>query len=147
MNMTRLAVQRPITTLMVSLFVVLLGVLSLRDLSVDLLPDLDAVVRPTISAAATDAGPLVERIANELTAAPPATLVIDDYHLIGNPQIDDALERLIELAPDTFLLILGTRVDPGMRLSRLRVRSQLVEIRADQLGFDAREAHELLTLA
>ena len=107
-------------------------------------PGLEAAARPTVTAAGADAGPLVERIARELTASGPVVLVIDDYHLIDNPNVDDALERLVELAPDTFLLILGTRIDPGLRLSRLRVRSQLVEIRADTLRFDAAEAHLLL---
>ena len=110
----------------------------------DVLPGLEAAARPTVSAAGSDAGPLVERIANELAASGPVTLVIDDYHLIGNPKIDDALERLVELAPETFLLVLSTRIDPGLRLSRLRVRSQLVEIRADTLRFDASETHLLL---
>ncbi len=110
----------------------------------DVLPGLEAAARPSVSAAGADAGPLVERIANELTASAPVVLVIDDYHLIDNPNVDDALERLLELAPVTFLLVLGTRIDPGLRLSRLRVRSQLVEIRADRLRFDSGEAHRLL---
>ncbi|MEZ5330456.1 MAG: LuxR C-terminal-related transcriptional regulator [Thermoanaerobaculia bacterium] len=107
-------------------------------------PAVEAAARRAVSAAGSDAGPLVERIAHELTVSEPVTLVIDDYHLIGNPKVDEALERLVELAPETFLLVLGTRVDPGLRLSRLRVRSQLVEIRADTLRFDAGEAHMLL---
>jgi hydrophobic/amphiphilic exporter-1 (mainly G- bacteria), HAE1 family len=40
MNLTRLAVSRPVTTLMGSLLVVLLGAVSLSKLSVDLMPDL-----------------------------------------------------------------------------------------------------------
>ncbi len=108
------------------------------------LPGLEAAARPAVSAAGSNAGPLVERIANELTGSAPVTLVIDDYHLIGNTKVDDGMERLIELAPENFLLVLGTRIDPGMRLSRLRVRSQLVEIRADTLRFDPGEAHLLL---
>ena len=110
----------------------------------DIVPGVEAAARPAVSAAGTDAGPLVERIANELAASAPVTLVIDDYHLVGNSRIDEALERLIELAPEGFLLVLGTRVDPGLRLSRLRVRSQLVEIRADRLRFDVGETHLLL---
>ncbi len=90
-----------------------------------------ADVSPGLEAAAADRpsrrqAPMPARswngIANELTASAPVTLVIDDYHLIGNPKIDEALERLIELAPETFLLVLGTRIDPRLRLSRLRVR-------------------------
>lgn len=107
-------------------------------------PGIEEAARPAVSAAGSDAGPLVERIATALVTAAPVTLVLDDYHLIGNPNVDDALERLIELVPESFLLVLGTRVDPGLRLSRLRVRSQLVEIRADALRFDAGETHLLL---
>ncbi|MEZ5376815.1 MAG: LuxR C-terminal-related transcriptional regulator [Acidimicrobiales bacterium] len=110
----------------------------------DAVPGLEAAVRPAISAAGSDASRLVERIANELTDSAPVVLVIDDYHLIDNPNVDESLERLIELAPETFLLVLSTRIDPGLRLSRLRVRSHLVEIRADNLRFDPAEAHRLL---
>ncbi|MEM9201835.1 MAG: LuxR C-terminal-related transcriptional regulator [Actinomycetota bacterium] len=101
---------------------------------------MEAAAQPAVSAAAE----LVDRIVNELTSASPVTLVIDDYHLIDNPEIDEALERLIELAPERFLLVLATRIDPGIRLSRLRVRSQLVEIRADDLRFAPGEARRLL---
>lgn len=107
-------------------------------------PDLEDAVRPAVAATAVDALPLVERLANELATSPPTTLVIDDYHLVGNPTIDEALERFIDLAPQHVLLILGTRVDPGVRLSRLRVRSQLVEVRADDLAFAPDEAGRLL---
>ncbi len=46
MSLTRLAVHRPITTLMASLVVVLLGWMALKDLRVDLMPDLQF---PTVS--------------------------------------------------------------------------------------------------
>ncbi|MCB0991490.1 MAG: hypothetical protein KDB16_10960, partial [Acidimicrobiales bacterium] len=42
-------------------------------------------------------------------------------------------------------LVLGSRLDPGMRLSRMRVRGQLTEIRADDLRFTSEEAEHLLT--
>lgn len=109
-----------------------------------LLPDIAEAVGPAIPSAAGDAGPLLERLVNALAAAAPATLVIDDYHLVQNPAIDDAIESLIELAPPTFLLVLATRFDPSIRLSRLRVRSQLVEVRADALNFAPPEAERLL---
>lgn len=107
-------------------------------------PGLGAAVRPAVTSSAVDALPLIERLANELATSPPTTLVIDDYHLIDNQRIDEAIERFIELVPEHVLLILGTRVDPGVRLSRLRVRSQLVEVRADDLAFAEGEAGQLL---
>ncbi|MDW3221095.1 MAG: LuxR C-terminal-related transcriptional regulator [Acidimicrobiales bacterium] len=109
-----------------------------------LVPDIAETVGPAVASAAGDAGPLLERLVNALAGADPATLVIDDYHLVANPAIDDAIESLIELAPPTFMLVLATRLDPSIRLSRLRVRSQLVEVRADALNFAPTEAELLL---
>ena len=109
-----------------------------------LVPGVGDAAGPVLPSAAADADPLLERITNELTNAPPVVLVIDDYHLVSNPATDDALERLVELAPPSFVLILSTRLDPALRLSRMRVRSQLVEIRADALRFAADEAQLLL---
>jgi LuxR family maltose regulon positive regulatory protein len=109
-----------------------------------LMPDIAETVGPAVSSAAGDAGPLLERLVNALAAEAPTTLVIDDYHLVANPAIDDAIESLIGLAPPTFMLVLATRLDPAIRLSRLRVRSQLVEVRADALSFAPTEAQLLL---
>ncbi len=109
-----------------------------------LVPDIAETVGPAVSSAAGDAGPLLERLVNTLASGAPATLVIDDYHLVANPAIDEAIESLIGLAPPTFMLVLATRIDPSIRLSRLRVRSQLAEVRADALSFAPTEAHLLL---
>ncbi|MEM9517317.1 MAG: AAA family ATPase, partial [Actinomycetota bacterium] len=109
-----------------------------------LAPDIAETVGPAVSSAAGDAGPLLERLANVLASGAPVTLVIDDYHLVANPAIDDAIDALIRLAPSTFRLVLVTRLDPSIRLSRLRVRSQLVEVRADALSFAPTEAQLLL---
>ena len=109
-----------------------------------LVPDIAETVGPAVPSAAGDVRPLLERLVNALAAAARVTLVIDDYHLVANPAIDDAIESLIELAPPTFMVVLATRLDPSIRLSRLRVRSQLVEIRADALSFAPQEAQLLL---
>ncbi|MBD3675762.1 MAG: efflux RND transporter permease subunit [Planctomycetaceae bacterium] len=64
MNLTRLAVNRPITTLMSSLLVILLGVVALRKLSVDLMPDLEF---PTVSVSTVYRGAGPEEIENLIT--------------------------------------------------------------------------------
>ncbi len=109
------------------------------------LPGVEAAVGPAVPGSASDAGPLVEGVANELAAATsPAVLVIDDYHVVDNSVIDDAVDQLIEIAPETFTLVVCTRFDPSLRLSRLRVRGQLAEIRAHDLRFATDEASALL---
>jgi ATP/maltotriose-dependent transcriptional regulator MalT len=47
---------------------------------------------------------------------------------------------LINYAPRALQYVIGTRQDPGLRLSGLRVRCQLLELGAEQLQFDAAEA-------
>ncbi len=109
-----------------------------------LVPDIVETVGPAVSSAAGDAGPLLERLVNVLAGGERVTLVIDDYHLVVNAAIDDAIDALIGLAPSTFMLVLVTRLDPSIRLARLRVRSQLVEVRAEALSFAPTEAQLLL---
>jgi LuxR family maltose regulon positive regulatory protein len=109
------------------------------------LPDLKSAAAPALPGSGVDARPLIERLANHLAEwAEPVTLVVDDYHLIANPDVDHGVEQLIELAPPTFTLVVCSRFDPSLRLSRLRVRGGLVEIRADDLRFVASEAASLL---
>ncbi|MEM7273713.1 MAG: LuxR C-terminal-related transcriptional regulator [Actinomycetota bacterium] len=109
------------------------------------LPDLEPAVAPTLPGSGADARPLIERLANHLDqAVEPVTLVVDDYHLIANPDVDNGIEQLVDLAPPNFTLVVCSRVDPSLRLSRLRVRGRLVEIRANDLRFAPAEAAALL---
>ncbi|NJL56613.1 helix-turn-helix transcriptional regulator [bacterium] len=71
-------------------------------------------------------------------------LVLDDYHLVDSPEIDDGLSFLLDHLPAHMHLIITTREDPQLPLSRLRVRDQLTEIRAVDLRFTLDEAAELL---
>ncbi len=88
---------------------------------------------------------VVGAVVNETSAAgDEVVLVIDDYHLITNPDVHHSVEHLATLRPPNLVLVLSTRVDPPFRLGRLRVRDQLTEIRADDLRFDTDEASWLL---
>lgn len=82
---------------------------------------------------------------NEIAAFPDSFAhVFDDYHLIENPEIDDALAFLIDHQPPNMHLVLNTRADPDLPVSRLRARGQLVEIRAIDLRFSFEEASQFL---
>lgn len=103
-------------------------------------PGIDKALQASITRSAFEPEPLIDRLVNELAASPAITLVIDDYHLVTSPAIDSAVERLIELAPANLTLVLLTRIDPSIRLSRLRMAGRLVEVRAADLRFDESEA-------
>jgi LuxR family maltose regulon positive regulatory protein len=74
----------------------------------------------------------------------PVVLVLDDYHLIENGDIHAALELLVERLPSAAQLVISTRSDPPLPLSRLRARGQLTEIRGADLRFGVTEAGAFL---
>ncbi len=67
-------------------------------------------------------------------------LVLDDYHRIRSPVIHEALQFAVDHAPPNLHIILITREDPPLTLSRWRARAQLTEIRAADLRFNSQEA-------
>jgi len=71
-------------------------------------------------------------------------LVLDDYHLIDTQLVHNALVFLIENMPPQFHLVISTREDPLLHLSRLRARGQVTELRAADLRFTSYEAAEFL---
>ena len=82
---------------------------------------------------------------NELAAIPDRIiLVLDDYHSIDSPVVDDVLSFLLERLPSRMHLVMATRNDPQLSLARLRAGDQLTEIRAADLRFSSLEVAEFL---
>jgi LuxR family maltose regulon positive regulatory protein len=82
---------------------------------------------------------------NELADLPTnAVLVFDDYHLIESQAIHEALAFLLAHLPPRLRLMIATRADPPLPLSKLRVRGELNELRADDLSFRPEEAATFL---
>lgn len=71
-------------------------------------------------------------------------LVLEDYHVITNPEIHQAVSLLLEYLPKQIHLTIISRIDPHLQLSKLRVRQQLTEIRVDSLRFNTQESREFL---
>src|SRR6266702_5117360 len=67
-------------------------------------------------------------------------LILDDYHVISDQAIQDSLLALLDHPPANVHLVLSTRTNPELPLSRFRVRSQLLEIRDQDLRFTRQEA-------
>jgi LuxR family maltose regulon positive regulatory protein len=82
---------------------------------------------------------------NDLSArSRPITLVLDDYHLIDNPTIYDAVTLLVDNLPAQSQLIIIGREDPMLPLHRLRASDSISEIRIRDLRFTEEEATLLL---
>ena len=82
---------------------------------------------------------------NEIAAIPgQVILIFDDYHLIDARSVHDSLNFLLGNQPPNLHLVIATREDPPLPLSRLRARGQLTELRAADLRFTSSEAAEFL---
>src|SRR5580692_4236203 len=99
------------------------------------------VAEDLIADFASDSRSVLEAIAGDLAQVQHRTvLFLDDLQLVEAPEVRSILDWLINYAPRPLQYVIGTRQDPGLRLSGLRVRSQLLELGAEQLQFDAAEA-------
>jgi LuxR family maltose regulon positive regulatory protein len=88
---------------------------------------------------------LVAELINDAAASSTCfILVLDDYHLIQNEWIHQAVGFLVEHQPPEMQVVLITRVDPPLPLARLRGRGQMTEIRDRDLRFTPEEATQFL---
>ena len=88
---------------------------------------------------------LLIALVNEITNLPDSfMLVLDDYHVIDSKAADEALAFLLRHLPPQMHLVIITREDPHLPLTRLRARGQLTELRAADLRFTPAEAAEFL---
>jgi LuxR family maltose regulon positive regulatory protein len=101
-----------------------------EDVAQDLIADFASGSRSVLEAIAGDLAQVQQRI----------VLFLDDLQLVEGTEVRAILDWLINYAPRRLQYVIGTRRDPGLRLSGLRVRSQLLELGAEQLQFDAAEA-------
>lgn len=67
-------------------------------------------------------------------------LVLDDYHVIESESVHHIVQEIIDHIPPNLHLVIASRVDPPLALSRLRARGMLLEIRAADLRFTTDEA-------
>jgi LuxR family maltose regulon positive regulatory protein len=71
------------------------------------------------------------------------TLILDDYHLISSPKINQLMIFLIDHQPQNMHLIISSRSDPNLPIARWRSQNQLVEIREADLSFTNEESDSL----
>jgi LuxR family maltose regulon positive regulatory protein len=88
---------------------------------------------------------ILATLINGLSGFPePLVLLLDDYHVITTHAIHQALGFFLDHLPSQMHLVMATRSDPPLSLSRLRGRSELTEIRAEDLCFTVEESTEFL---
>jgi LuxR family maltose regulon positive regulatory protein len=96
---------------------------------------------PGVNLAAEALPALINELAD---ASERFVLVLDDYHAIEDERIHASMGSLIEHLPATLRIVMTSRVEPPLRVGRLRARAQLNEIGAAQLRFSLSEAEAML---
>ena len=66
-------------------------------------------------------------------------LVLDDFHLIKSNEVLTLVTYLLEHIPGNIHIVILTRSDPALSVSRLRSQHQLVELRSSDLSFSAND--------
>jgi ATP/maltotriose-dependent transcriptional regulator MalT len=84
---------------------------------------------------------LLETLAHDLARLEQrVVLFLDDLQFVESSEVLEILDWLVNYAPRTLQLVIGTREKPSLRLSGLRVRRQLLELDLRRLQFDPEEA-------
>jgi ATP/maltotriose-dependent transcriptional regulator MalT len=88
---------------------------------------------------------MMPRLINELAVLPRKTvIVLDDLFEIKESACVQSIGLLMEYLPPTAQLVIATRSEPPMSLSRLRLADEIVEIRTAEIRFQVDEASSLL---
>ncbi len=84
---------------------------------------------------------LVTLLINELGQSDKRiVLALDDYHLVANPEVDAAVEFLVERMPDNLHLVVVARDQPSLPLARWRALGRVNEIGLEDLRFSFDES-------
>lgn len=73
-----------------------------------------------------------------------SVLIVDDYHVIENQEIHQAMSILISNLPANMQLIIASRTTPALPLARLRMSGQVRDITISDLSFTESETNELI---
>ena len=84
---------------------------------------------------------VVTILANDLAQAPfLLVMVLDDFHNITNPVVNQAIDFFVDIQPPQMRLLMLSREDPALQLAHRRASEQLVELRQDDLRFNLQES-------
>ena len=88
---------------------------------------------------------VISSILNAVSEADSETyLFLDDFHIVADPRCNELMTMLVRYAPSNLHLVLVSRTEPRISLSRLRLEDELVEVDASLLKFTVREMSDFL---
>lgn len=117
--------------------------LSLRNL----LPGLAEDAWAWLHDSTPDINEVLARLLNDLSEVPGRVVVVlDDYHLIENPECHEAVQHFIAHMPGSIELAFGTRIAPPLTLSNLQAHGLLTEIGPADLRLTREESRQVVKL-
>ncbi|MGD9712419.1 MAG: AAA family ATPase, partial [Thermomicrobiales bacterium] len=88
---------------------------------------------------------ILTSLINDIAATEePLVLVLDDYHAVDSEVIHQGVGFLIDHRPPQLHLVISSRSDPPLPISRWRARGEMTELRAADLRFTEEEATTFL---
>lgn len=102
----------------------------------------------TTEASLVPASSLAATLINELAEVEDELYVfVDDYHLIADAAIHEAMALFVAHVPSWVHVVICTRTDPPLPLGKLRAGNELLEIDAAALRFDLDETRRFVQTA
>lgn len=85
-------------------------------------------------------------LANTLQEADAAhgVIALDDLHYVGDPDVFEFLDRLLDVMPESWTMALASRTEPPLRIARRYLLGEVAEFRQAQLQFGPHEVKALL---
>jgi len=107
-------------------------------------PGIGRLASPQTAGVASIIDIVLPRLVNELDDLGEVTLILDDFHQLGDGAARESIAWFIDHAPPTVQLVLSTRTEPDLPLAALRAHGDLLELRAGDLRFTPEEADAFL---
>jgi len=104
-------------------------------------PTVDDLAAPRVPDSGAT-GDLVDRLA-QLDV--PLWIFLDDVHEVTDAQALAVLDLLLQWAPPTLNVVLGSRSDPFLHLTRLRLEGRVRDLRDDELRLSREELEDMLS--
>jgi LuxR family maltose regulon positive regulatory protein len=115
---------------------------AIQQIDPDIGVDIQSIVEPGVDVPIEN---LLTALVNDITAsATRFVLILDDYHIIHEVKVHQALDFLFDHFPPVMHMVIVSRTMPPMPLGRLRVQRELSEIRQVDLRFSLTETNSFL---
>ena len=115
---------------------------AIQQINPDIGVDIQSILEPGVDVPIEN---LLTALVNDITvSATRFILILDDYHIIHEVKVHQALDFLFDHFPPVMHMVIVSRTMPPMPLGRLRVQRELSEIREGDLRFSLAETNSFL---